>query len=76
MIPSREGCCALQMNGMAMNMQPNGMMHQQAVHGHMLGQQAQAPGLAGMMPPQNGSQPVRKAVEQFWHTACPFSLQS
>lgn len=53
-----RGRPALQMNGMAMAMPPNGMMNQQGMHGHMLGQQAQATGLAGMMPPQNGSQPV------------------
>lgn len=49
----------LQMNGMAMGMPPNGMMSQQGMHGHMLGQQPQAPGLAGMMSPQTASQPVR-----------------
>ena len=50
--------CGLQMNGMGMGMPSNPIMNQQGMHPHMMGQQPQAPGIAGMMPPQSGSQSV------------------
>ncbi|KAL3139308.1 hypothetical protein ABBQ38_003646 [Trebouxia sp. C0009 RCD-2024] len=52
-----------QMNGMGMGMPPNPMMSQQGMHPHMMGQQPQAPGIAGMMPPQSSSQAVPGAQQ-------------
>ncbi|KAL3160719.1 hypothetical protein ABBQ32_010629 [Trebouxia sp. C0010 RCD-2024] len=52
-----------QMNGMGMGMPPNPMMSQQGMHPHMMGQQPQAPGIAGMMPPQSNSQAVPGAQQ-------------
>ena len=37
---------------------PNGIMNQQGMHQHMMGQQPSAPGLAGMMLPQSSGQAV------------------
>lgn len=57
----------LQMNGMGMGMPPNPMMNQQGMHPHMMGQQAQAPGLVGMMPPQSSSQAVSALFQIAWN---------
>lgn len=61
---STSALCELQMNGMGMGLPPNPMMNQPGMHPHMMGQQPQASGVPGMMPPQNVSQAVGLPTHQ------------